>query len=158
MSKHLLLLAIILVALVVAAPLWAASSRHSSSPEVKVTRLEARVAALERRVKSLAVIDVRMNSQILNTQTRVFKLETKDTAVSAAEEPAIPVIVQPQTWGSANGGACGLGTLVGGGFRTDYPAEMGTSEPSSVGWSVHVFNPTSRPISLTADSVCVSVK
>ena len=120
--------------------------------------MEARVTSLERRVKALAVIDLGLNTQILNTQTRVFALETKTIALTASTSPGLPVVVEPETWGSASGGPCGLRTLVGGGFNTDYPVEMGTSEASPIGWMVHVFNPTSQPISLTADSVCLQVK
>jgi hypothetical protein len=156
--KRQIVLVLVLVALVSAAPLWAASSRGSSSPDPRIAQLQGRVTSLEKRVKTLAVIDLRLNSEILNTQTRVFALETKDFAVTAEDRTGIPTVVQPQTWGSADGGTCGLGAVIGGGFHTDYPAEMGTSELSALGWSIHVFNPQPHPISLTADSVCLSVK
>ena len=66
--------------------------------------------------------------------------------------------ISPRTWGYSNA-TCLTGTLIGGGFKTDYPVEVGDSGPGNTNtWHLAAYNPYNGETSFTnANAVCAEI-
>jgi hypothetical protein len=145
-----LAVAVVCVGIMGATRLLAASSQPAG-----VGQLAAQVADLKRRLKLQGVLDLQYTQEILALQNR--KLQVSSLG-------GTPAFVPPGTWGHGTAGPCINGVLVAGGFSTNYPAYMGTSQMSGYGgigstWDVHVLNPStaSQSILLSTNAVCLSL-
>jgi hypothetical protein len=147
MRRVLVALGICCLALLVGQPLWASQSRDRANPAVQIARLEAQVADLQKRVRLQAQLDLLYNQDIHELQGR---------SPHVSFNTGSPALVAPGSWGDSTAGSCINGVLIGGGFHTDYPAMMGTSQSDGTSWKVSVYNAGSRTVLLSTQYACLT--
>ena len=87
-----------------------------------MTRLERRVAALERQMRLQIRLNAITSARITNASARIDLIADRDLETSSAIGTS--ALITPRTLGYVSA-SCISGAMVGGGFVADYPVELG---------------------------------
>jgi hypothetical protein len=145
-----------------AAPAGAPPAPAASDVD-QVTRLERRVANLERQIRLQIQWNVVATDRITNASDRITNASSRIAAVENRQLSVTSAIgtsqfVAPRSWGSVSA-SCVSGTLVAGGMLAEWPMEIGQSELSGTTWRVSAFNPyTNDNAFLRGRGVCISLR
>lgn len=157
--RHLILgaaLGAVLTAGILAQPAAAPISPTSPSAIDRLSRLERRVATLER----LSRLQSRWNAVTSERQdiasSRITDALNRELSTSSAIGTSVSVA--PRTWGYVSA-SCITGTLVAGGLLAEWPMEIGGSELVGTTWRVAAYNPYfNESAFLRGRGVCLSLR
>lgn len=141
-----------------------------------VSLLQRRVANLETKMRAVTAI-LKSQAKINNLQQRIDsttndRLASLDNRISGLESApppptptatvnsylGAPVLISPYTWGYASASCLNGGTLIAGGFDTNYPVDLGNSKPNGTLWDIAAWNPYGGDTAVvTPYAVCLTL-
>jgi hypothetical protein len=114
------------------------------------------MADLQRRVKALTILNVKLATDTSNLDSDISELRNREPRVFFW--PGGITSVGPRSWGYASATSCPPGAvIIGGGFSSNYSVEIQKSNGDASGWHIAAYNPYLGGTAIvSSQAVCLS--